>query len=98
MNIQGMMKQAQQIQKEMMNAKKELDSTIYESNKSFLSIKMNGAKEIQEVKIGVEKIEGEDIEVLEDLVLLVIKDLNKQIDKDTESKMGKYTKGLPGLF
>jgi nucleoid-associated protein EbfC len=98
MNIQGMMKQAQQIQKEMMNAKKELDSTIYESSKSFLSIKMNGAKEIQEVKIGVEKIEGEDIEVLEDLVLLVIKDLNKQIDKDTESKMGKYTKGLPGLF
>jgi nucleoid-associated protein EbfC len=98
MNIQAMMKQAQQLQKAMILAKKEIDNQLYEAKKSFLEIKMNGKREIVEVRIEREKIDKEDIEVLEDLILLVIKDLNNKIDKDTNEKLGKYTKGMPGIF
>ena len=36
--------------------------------------------------------------MLEDIIQVDINDANKQIDEETERKMGKYTKGMPGLF
>lgn len=98
MNIQAMMKQAQQMQKDMMTAKAEIDNTIFEKKTSFLKIEMNGKKEIITVKIDVEKIESDEIEILEDLIQVTINELNKKIDNETESKLGKFTKGMPGLF
>lgn len=98
MNIQAMMKQAQQMQKDMMAAKTEIDNTIFEKKTSFLKIEMNGKKEIITVKIDVEKIESDEIEILEDLIQVTINELNKKIDSETENKLGKFTKGMPGLF
>ena len=98
MNIQAMMKQAQQLQKEMANAKKEIDETIFEKKNSFLSIKMNGKREVMSVKLDIQNIENDDIEIIEDLIQVTISDLNKLIDVETEKKLGKFTKGIPGLF
>ncbi len=42
MNIQAMMKQAQKLQKEMMNAKKEIDETIYEGKSSIVTVEAKG--------------------------------------------------------
>ncbi len=98
MNIQAMMKQAQKLQKDMMNAKEEIDKTTFEAKSSFVTIKANGKREILSVKIDVESIEKEDIEMLEDMVQVAINDVMKQIEKETENKMGKYTQGMPGLF
>ncbi len=36
--------------------------------------------------------------MLEDMIVVAINDANKQIDADIDSKLGKYTKGMPGLF
>ena len=36
--------------------------------------------------------------MLEDMILVAINDANKQVDEETEKKMGKYTTGMPGLF
>ncbi|MEG0825877.1 MAG: YbaB/EbfC family nucleoid-associated protein [Bacilli bacterium] len=98
MNIQAMMKQAQKLQKDMMTAKEELEKKIYEGNSSFLTIKENGKKEIIEVKLNIENIENEEIEMLQDMILVVVNDINKKIDKEMEAKLGQYTQGLPGLF
>lgn len=98
MNIQAMMKQAQKLQKEMLQTKSEIDNKTFEITKSFMSLKMKGNKTIEEVKINLEQCEKEDIEMLEDLILVSVNELIKQIDKETEEKMGKYTKGMPGLF
>ena len=59
---------------------------------------MNGERKLLEVKIDAEELEKDDIEMLEDMLLVAINDVNKQIDKDTEQKLGKYTQGMPGLF
>lgn len=98
MNMQAIMKQAQKLQADMMNAKKQINETVYEASSSIVSVKMNGERKLLEVKIDAEDLEKDDIEMLEDMLLVAINDVNKQIDKDTEEKLGKYTQGMPGLF
>lgn len=98
MNMQAIMKQAQKLQTDMMNAKKEINETVYEASSSIVSVKMNGERKLIEVKIDADVLEKEDIEMLEDMILVAINDVNKKIDKDTETKLGKYTQGMPGLF
>lgn len=98
MNIQAMMKQAQKLQKDMMNAKEEIDKTEFTASSSFVKVRANGKREILEVKIDSESLEKEDIEMLEDMILVAVNDIMKQIEKETEKKLGKYTQGMPGLF
>lgn len=98
MNIQAMMKQAQKMQKDMLNAKEEIDNMEFEAASSFVTVKGNGKKEITKVIINSDSLEKDDIEMLEDMILVAVNDLNKQVDKVTEQKMGKYTQGMPGLF
>ncbi|MBE6149597.1 MAG: YbaB/EbfC family nucleoid-associated protein [Firmicutes bacterium] len=98
MNIQAMMKQAQKLQKDMLNAKEEIDNTDFEVTKSFVSVKAKGNRKIQSIKIDMESLEKDDIEMLEDLLQVAITELMDTIDKETEKKMGKYTQGMPGLF
>ena len=93
MNIQAMMKQAQKIQKDMMSAKNEIDNKIYEGKSSFVTVKVKGTKEIVEIKI-----DNDEIEMLQDILVVAINDAMKKIDKETEEKLGKYTQGMPGLF
>ena len=98
MNIQAMMKQAQKLQKDMMNAKKEIDETEFECTKSFLTVKAMGNKKIKSIKIDMENISKDEMEMVEDLILVTVNELMDKIDKETEKKIGKYTQGMPGLF
>lgn len=98
MNIQAMMKQAQKLQKEMLTAKEEINNTIFEGKSSFVNVKIKGNKEIENIKIDIDKIEKDDIEMLEDMIVVAINDAMKKIDEETEKKLGKFTQGMPGLF
>lgn len=98
MNIQAMMKQAQKLQKDMMEQKTEIDNMIFESKSSFVTIIMKGTKEVIEVKIETDSIEKDDIEMLQDMIMIATNDCIKKIDKETENRLGKYTQGMPGLF
>lgn len=97
MNIQAMMQQAQKLQKDMLKSKKEIEEKDYVATESFLTVEMKGNKEITKVKIDVESLDKEDIEILEDLMCVAVNKNIKQIDKDMESKMGKFG-GMTGLF
>ena len=98
MNIQAMMKQAQKLQKEMMSSKEQIDNTEFEGKSSFVTVKLKGTKEIISVKIDCEKIEKDEIEMLEDMIIIAINDAMKKIDNEIANKMGKYTQGMPGIF
>lgn len=98
MNIQAMMKQAQALQKNMLQAKEEIDNTTFEGKSSFVTVKIKGTKKIENIKIDKEEISADEIELLEDLLSVAINNAMTEIDKVTEEKMGKYTKGMPGLF
>ena len=98
MNIQAMMKQAQKLQKDMMSAKEEIDNKVFIGKSSMVTVEITGNKLVKKVKIEAENLENDDLEMLEDMVLVAINDAMRQIDKETEEKMGKYTQGMPGLF
>ena len=98
MNIQAMMKQAQKLQKEMMESKEQIGKTIFNGSSSFVEVEVNGNKEVLKVKIKQENLEKEDIEMLEDMIMLALNDAFKKIDQETEKKMNKFTQGMPGLF
>ncbi len=98
MNIQAMMKQAQALQKNMMKEKEEIDNTEFTGTSSFVTVTVKGNKTIKSVKIDAEELSKDDIEMLEDMILVAVNNAMNEIDKVTEQKMGKYTKGMPGLF
>lgn len=98
MNIQAMMKQAQKLQKDMMSTKEEIDNKKFIGKSSLVTIEVMGNKMITNVKFDTESIELDDLEMLQDMIVVAINDAMRQIDKETEEKMGKYTQGMPGLF
>ena len=98
MNMQAMLKQAQKLQKDMLKTQEEINSTEFIGKSSIVTVKMNGKKELLDVKIDLDNVDPDDVELLQDMIMVSINDAMKQIDKETESKMGAYTKGMPGLF
>lgn len=98
MNMQALMRQAQQMQQEVMKAKKEIDETIFEGKSSFVEVEMYGNKKINKIKINKESLDSEDINMLEDILVVAINEANGKIERVTEEKLGKYTKGMQGLL
>lgn len=98
MNMQAMMRQAQQLQQKMLKTQEEINNKEFEGKASLVNIVMTGDKNLKSVKINAEELVKEDIEALEDMIIIAINDAIKQINKETEEKMGAYTKGMPGLF
>ena len=98
MNMQAMLKQAQKLQKDMLATQEEINNKEFTGKSSIVTVKMNGKKELLDVKIDMDAIEADDVELLQDMITVAFNDAMKQIDKETESKMGKYTQGMPGLF
>ena len=97
MNIQAMMKQAQKMQKDMMNSKEEIDNMTFVGKASLVTVEMKGTKELTKVSISPD-FEPDEIDMLEDMILVAVNDASKQVDKTTEEKMGRFTQGMPGLF
>ena len=99
MNIQNLMAQAQKMQKEITKKKEEIDNSIFEGNSEWVKVKINGKKELEEVKITFDgTIESDDKEMLEDMIKIAMNDAVKKVDQEVESKMGAYGSSLNGLF
>ena len=49
-------------------------------------------------KINKDSLDSEDIEMLEDFIILAVKDSIQQIDKEFQNKMGQYAGMLDGLM
>ena len=99
MNMQNLMKQAQQMQKDMMKTKGELDAKIFSGNSSLVDIEMNGKKELVTLKIKNEMgLDEEDLEILEDAIVSAINSTMKDINNETEKSMSKFGGGLTGLM
>jgi DNA-binding YbaB/EbfC family protein len=90
MNMQAMLQQAQKLQKEMLQAKKEIEEKSFVSKKGIVEIEMKGTKELSKIKINSGSLDKEDIEALEDMIILAINENIISINKETESKLGKF--------
>tara|TARA_B100000953_G_C17902130_1_gene384726 strand:+ start:441 stop:755 length:315 start_codon:yes stop_codon:yes gene_type:complete len=97
----GMMKKAQEMQKEMTRIQKEIEELEIEgqSGGGMIKVVVNGKKNILSINID-SQVMNEDKEMLEDLILSAINQALDNIDKISKEKMGPLASGLniPGLF
>ena len=99
MNMQAMLRQAQNLQKDMMKAQEEINKTTFIGENGLVKVTMTGAKKVTNVEIQKdEDFSNDDLEMLQDMIMVAVNDAISKIEKMTEEKMGKYTKGIPGLF
>lgn len=99
MNMQNIMAQAQKMKKDIEKKQAEIDNKEFNAQTEFVSIKMNGKREILDLKINKDILKDpEDVEVLEEMISITLKDVLKQIEKEIDSKMGMYGSGLSGMF
>lgn len=98
MNMQALMKRAQQLQKEMLEQKEAIDKKTFIGRSSIVEIHVKGTKMIEKIYINEELSNIDDKELLEDMIQIAINDAFQQIDKETEEKMGKFSQSMPGLF
>lgn len=97
-NMQGMMKQAQQMQ-ERMQAEIAQIRVEASAGGGMVTVKMDGHKNVLGVKIDPE-VAG-DVEMLQDLVVAACAEAVKKVDDESKSKMGGMLGGMglpPGLF
>ena len=94
MNIQALMKQAQSLQKDMLKSKEEIDNMEFTSTKHLVTVKVNGRNEVLTVDIQ----KDDDFSVDDSEIIEALNDAFKQVEKETEKKMGKYANAMPGLF
>lgn len=96
-----MMRQVQKMQEDMANAQAEVEATEFEAaaGGGAVTAKVNGKKELIEVKIKPEVVDPDDVEMLEDLLVAAVNECMKQADAAMESRMGVVTGGmsLPGM-
>jgi DNA-binding YbaB/EbfC family protein len=99
MNIQQMMKQAQlmqdRLQKQMADLRVEATA-----GGGMVTVVMNGAKQVQSLKIDPEAVSKDDVEMLQDLILAAINDAQRKADEEMQKQMGGMMGGLkiPGMF
>ena len=99
MNIQNMMKQAQQMQDRLQKQMQELRVEATAGG-GMVTVVMNGAKQMQSLKIDPEAVSKEDVEMLQDLILAAINDAQRKADDEIQKQMGGMMGGLkiPGMF
>ena len=97
MNIQKLMKQAQQMQEKLLQEQGALELQVSVGG-GMVTLKMNGLKQLLDVKIDPEVLDPEDPRMLADLIQAAVNEAGRKIDEELQQKLGGMTGGLPGLF
>lgn len=96
----NLMKQAQQMQQNMLKAQEELANLEVEgqSGAGMVKVLMTCKHDIKRVVIDPSVMD--DKEMLEDLIAAAVNDANRRAEQATQEKMGGFTAGLnlpPGM-
>ena len=98
MNIQQMMKQAQQMQERL---QREMTGMRVEATAGggMVTVVVNGNKQLQGLKIDPEVVSKDDVEMLQDLIVAAINDAHRKVDEAVSKQMGGLLGGLkiPGM-
>ena len=98
MNIQAMMKQAQEMQERL---KKQMSELRVEATAGggMVTVTLNGTKQIESIKIDPEVVSKDDVEMLQDLIVAAINDAGRKVDEQLGQSMSGMMGGLkiPGL-
>ncbi len=63
----------------------------------MVTVKMNGQKQVTDVRIDPEVFASKDQEMLQDLIRAAVNDANRRVDEELANQMKNITGGLPGI-
>lgn len=97
-NMSNLMKQAQRMQRQMEESQKELEEKEFTASAGggAVEVKVNGRREVLQVKLAEEAVDPDDVEMLEDLIMVAVNDALRQVDESTAAAMSRFTGGLGG--
>ncbi len=102
MNMNNLMKQAQQMQKRMLDIQEELATRTVEATVGggMVTAVANGQQELVSLSISPEVVDPDDIEMLEDLIVAAVNEARHQAQELMNQEMSKLTGGvkIPGLM
>ena len=98
MDIQKMMKQAQEMQERLQQEMSQL-SVEATAGGGMVTVTVNGHKHLQKIAIDPEVVSKDDIGMLQDLIVAAVNDAHRKVDEAMKHRMGGMLggMGLPGL-
>lgn len=101
-NLGNLMKQAQEMQAKMQEMQERLADVEISgvAGAGMITVTLNGKGEMRQVKIDPSLFNGEDAEVVEDLVVAAFNDAKAKVEAHMQEEMSKITGGLnlpPGM-
>jgi hypothetical protein len=98
LNIQQMMKQAQQMQEKMAREMEELRVEA-SAGGGVVNVSMKGDHEVIALKVDPEIVKENDIEMLQDMIVAAVNEANRKVNEAMKSKLGSMLPpGLGNLF
>jgi DNA-binding YbaB/EbfC family protein len=102
MNMNNLMKQAQQMQAKLAMLQNELAEREVEASAGggMVKVKVNGKQQLISVSINKDCVDPNDVATLEELVFTAVNQAMKQSQDMVQQAMSKVTGGMniPGLF
>lgn len=100
--MQPNMRAMQQMQNRMAKIQEELGEMIVTGNAggNAVTVEVTGLKELKSIKLSPEVVDPEDVETLEDLLVVAVKQAMEKAEEVAGQKFGALTGGMkiPGLF
>ena len=63
----------------------------------MVTVKMNGQKQILDLKVEPEVFAGKDAELLQDLIRAAVNEAVRRVDDELANQMKSLTAGMPGI-
>ena len=98
MDIQAMMKRAQDMQERLKTQMSEMRVEATAGG-GMVTVAVNGSKQLESIQIDPEVVSKEDVEMLQDLIVAAVNDAGRKVDEQLGQSMSGLMGGLniPGL-
>ena len=96
MNIQKLMRQAQEMQQQMQRdlAAAEFTASV---GGGMVEVRVNGEKEVLAVRVDPEVLDPEDPAMIQDLVQAAVNEAGRKVNEYVGQRLGGMAAGIPGL-
>ncbi|MDX6649347.1 MAG: nucleoid-associated protein EbfC [Solirubrobacteraceae bacterium] len=97
-NMQALLKQAQKMQQDMMEAQEKLKDETVEASAGggMVKVVVSGDLVVRSIEIDPDAVDPEDVEMLSDLVLAAVNEGLRAAQEMAAAKLGGITGGLGG--
>jgi nucleoid-associated protein EbfC len=98
-DVNALMKQAQQMQSEMLKAQEQLKDEVVEASAGggMVKVKVGGDLTLREIAIDPEAIDPEEAEILADMIQAAVNEGLRAAQELQNSKMGGIAGGMGGM-